>query len=385
MRTPPLTRAAPGGLATVLTTVLAAALGLTAGAAAAAASSTVSAHPAAAPAVNGEVAATVAAGGTLYLGGSFTTVGGAPHRGLAALSASSGAVRGTFQAAVAGDVRALAVSGDGGTLYVGGDFSSVDGQPRAELAAVSATTGALLPWNPGANRPVEALAVGGGRVYVGGRFHSIAGATRDDLAALDPATGALVGAFAPPPPDGPVMTVALTADAGRLYVGGSFHSLGGVRQPHLASVDASSGARTGWAPLLPCPAYALARAAGGRVVVGCAGGKTRGNSVEEFAGAAGGQRSALWVARGDGNVQAVAVLGDGTIVAGGHFGTVSGQTRHHLVALSAGGALLGWSPRANSAHGVFTLATAGGSLWAGGDFTLVNGDPHPHLVRFPIG
>ena len=35
-----------------------------------------------------------------------------------------------------------------GTVYVGGDFSIIAGQPRRNLAALDAVSGAALPWNP---------------------------------------------------------------------------------------------------------------------------------------------------------------------------------------------------------------------------------------------
>src|SRR3954464_10947484 len=77
-----------------------------------------------APVVDGGVQALAAGpGDTVYAGGAFTTVDGAPQRGLARLSLDGRRVSG-FQAAVdAGDVKALAVRGD--NVYAGGTFSAV--------------------------------------------------------------------------------------------------------------------------------------------------------------------------------------------------------------------------------------------------------------------
>jgi hypothetical protein len=64
------------------------------------------------------------------------------------------------------------------------------------VAAVDASSGVLLPWNPNANRPVYALAVAGGTVYVGGDFPTLDGEAAHGYAgAVDAATGAIVDAF----------------------------------------------------------------------------------------------------------------------------------------------------------------------------------------------
>jgi hypothetical protein len=72
------------------------------------------------------------------------------------------------------------------------------GQHRNNLAAIDATTGQARSWNPGVagevgGRPapghgsVFALALSGSTVYVGGDFTSIAGQQRTNLAALNAA------------------------------------------------------------------------------------------------------------------------------------------------------------------------------------------------------
>jgi hypothetical protein len=79
----------------------------------------------------------------------------------------------------------------GSTVYVGGTFLNVNGQPRDRLAAFDATTGALLPWAPAANRHVLSLANDGTRVYAAGRFTTMSGEPRFGVAVLDAGTGAV--------------------------------------------------------------------------------------------------------------------------------------------------------------------------------------------------
>lgn len=198
-------------------------------------------------------------GNTVYAGGHFTRIVGQPRNNLAALDATSG-LASAWDPNVNHDVYALAVSGN--TVYAGGDFDSIGGQPRSNLAALDATTGAggryflrawdatsglATDWNPTVNAYVRALAVGGGTVYVGGDFTNIGGQPRYCLAALD-ATSALVTGWNPAP--GPYSSVAAVAlNAGTVYVGGSFfNGIGGQPWRNLAALDATSGLASSWHP-----------------------------------------------------------------------------------------------------------------------------------------
>jgi len=343
---------------------------------------------------NGRVSALLQIGNTLYVGGEFDTLvdqaGSHLHRGLAALDATTGQVKSGFSTDVAslnpatpGRVAALAVSTDG-QLVVGGAFTSVNGQPRTNLAKVSAATGVLNPsWNPAPNSTVSALAVSASRVIVGGRFTTIAGRRILRLAEVDLTSGLLYTGFAPNPNDA-VRALHLNPGGGSVIVGGDFTSLAGVSRQHLGSLSVGTGAAYPWRPdTTGCLVEAIATdARPTRVFVGCGGG-IGGNRVDALyysngASAWPALRSSSAPARTDGDVQAVAVLGD-TVYAGGHFTTVDGTGQQKLAALDAyTGGLQTWNPGANSLLGVFALTAAAGRLWAGGDFTT----PREHLARF---
>lgn len=96
-----------------------------------------------APAVNGVVNAVLAGpNGTVYLGGSFSTVNGTTARNLVQVSVATGARVGAFApSGINGAVFDLASSGS--RLFVAGTFTSVAGAPHGGLAAVAATTGAV--------------------------------------------------------------------------------------------------------------------------------------------------------------------------------------------------------------------------------------------------
>src|SRR4051812_31662003 len=83
------------------------------------------------------------------------------------------------------DREPLAVVLAGGLVIAGGPFKTVNGQPRAGLAALDPATGALAPWNPAPDGLVYALADGGdGTVFLGGAFNRVAGVVRNGVAQL---------------------------------------------------------------------------------------------------------------------------------------------------------------------------------------------------------
>src|SRR6266545_3228973 len=237
---------------------------------------TVSTRPSASAGANGRVTAIARAGDRVYIGGSFTSVGGQPRGGLAALDAATGQLVASWRADVTGGpVEALAASPDGGTLYVGGDFTAVGGTARRRLAAVSTAGGAVGPWRPAASGGmVMALAAGAGRVYAGGKFTSIGGVARPYLAALstdgavlgwDPRADASVRALAL---DGGNAVLAYSASTGArrwsaggdgdvhavavldgvAYTGGHFTTIAGASRKKAAAFDAASGQLLAWDP-----------------------------------------------------------------------------------------------------------------------------------------
>ncbi|MCW3819183.1 hypothetical protein ONA91_32555 [Micromonospora sp. DR5-3] len=150
------------------------------------------------PVVNGTVKALAASadGRSLYIGGAFTTVNGVAAPRVARIDAATGArVAGFAPAALNNQVNDMRLVGD--RLLVGGAFQTVGGVTRRALAALNATTGAAdasvnlrlegpRVTSSGATAPVkiEALDVSadGRRLVFVGNFSSVAGQPRHQLA-----------------------------------------------------------------------------------------------------------------------------------------------------------------------------------------------------------
>jgi PKD repeat protein len=271
----------------------------------------------------------------------------------------------------------------GTTTYIGGDFTSVrpagsaagtNEVPRSHLAAVDNVTGALLPWNPGANGSVYALAGSpdGSRVYVGGNFGVLAAVTHKRLGAVtpyDPSTGSAggssIGSFAFSS-DGKVYALAATAST--LYVGGTFTTVNATARSRAAAVNTDGSLVAAWAPVMNDSVRSIALSPDGSwVYVGgefttvngltseknltklspttaaisklaqhplyplwsvvvtndaiFVGGNGAGGHASEFTTTGSNPGTQLWKFQTDGGVQAVYFL-DGVLYVGGHFDNV---------------------------------------------------------------
>lgn len=153
-----------------------------------------------APQVNGTIRAVVASpdGSRIYVGGSFSTVNGQERNNVAVLDAATGQlVPGVVPSIGGSGVYALAASGS--SVYAGGLFTQADGVARKNLALFSATDGALSSWAPQTDQQVDAMMMdpAGQNVIIGGRFAQVNGdAAMRGVAALNISTGVVDTAWA---------------------------------------------------------------------------------------------------------------------------------------------------------------------------------------------
>lgn len=213
---------------------------------------TVTADPLPTAQIDGVVYTQVVAGGVVFAGGSFTHArpAGASageqevRRGnLMAYDVSTGRMT-SFAPALNGVVKALTLSPDGKTLYVGGTFTRVGRTTRHRFAAFAVKDGSLQPLAPNFNSEVNALVATASTVYSGGDFTTVWGRTRVRLAALSVSSRGLTSWS--PNADSAVHAMTLTPDLSGLVVGGSFSTLSGVTAPGMGLLSARDGKAQTW-------------------------------------------------------------------------------------------------------------------------------------------
>lgn len=264
--------------------------------------------------------------GGWILGGAFTGVVGETRNGLAWYD-PNGTLR-PWAPNVEGEVNALLL--EGGTLYVGGEFTSIDGQPRRNIAAFDWGTGLLLPLGaPDLDTPegpVERIRMADGKLFLAGGFGGF-GTTVRNASLIDPSTGSLVAGFGG---TDKAIRAAIPDGEGGWYIGGDFSEVAGVARKRLARINAD-GSLHEWAPDLKGDVYCLAL---------------------------------------DGN----------SLFVGGELTEVDATSRMGMAEFNIGtGALTSWNPTANGR--ITNIAVADSLVFVSGDFTSVGHGPMNKVAR----
>ena len=123
-------------------------------------------------------------------------------------------------------------------------------RPGPGQAATNAASGAVLPWNPGAELALDpswALAISGENVLAN------VVSNEDEhpvLAAINSTTGSVIASWAAIPTYSQVYEIA-SSDDGRIYTAGEFQRFDGLARNGFAAIQTSTGAVADWNPRLP--------------------------------------------------------------------------------------------------------------------------------------
>ncbi len=171
-----------------------------------------------------------AIGPALYVGGQFSTAGGATAKSIARWDGASWSPVGTTGAVNGGTVYAIAIDETDGFVYVGGSFANMDNVTGTRNIAkwdgqTWATVGGGMSQS---NTGMRSLVFFDGDLYAGGYLNEIGGVTAHKLAKWNGSTWSSL----PGDPIGltdHVQAMIVWNDGGddALYIGGDFENVGG--------------------------------------------------------------------------------------------------------------------------------------------------------------
>ena len=192
---------------------------------------------------NGPVYAIAVDGGSTYIGGNFSYVG--PYTGNGVKLTTTSTVPATNFPKVNGIIRTAVPDGNGG-WYIGGEFTKVGSFDRNNIAHINSNGTVNPTWNPNPDGSVLTIAISGSDIYVGGSLGLIGGQTRNYIAKLDNLNGDADATWNPDP-NGNVVTIAISGSD--IYVGGFFSSIGGQTRNNIAKLNNTTGtADANWNP-----------------------------------------------------------------------------------------------------------------------------------------
>jgi PKD repeat protein len=207
---------------------------------------------------NGEVLAFAQVGSWMVAAGTFTSVTPPGGSSLAqayvvAFNPTTGAINTSFRPTLNGQVKTLEPGPTPGTVYLGGQFTTLNSANHSHIALLNVSNGQpVAGFKAGTtNGVVNALELTGGKLIAGGAFGTAGGVAHGGLASFNPTTGAVTafmnqqlaerhnnsgsGAQAAVQ----VRAMDATPDGSRLAIIGNFRKVDGLDRVQAAMIDLS--------------------------------------------------------------------------------------------------------------------------------------------------
>ena len=326
-------------------------------------------------------------GTTCYAGGYFTqltsTGGTATARNyLGAITISNGNI-GSYNPAPNSYV--FTINKSGSNLYLGGQFTQVNGTARNYLASTT-TSGTLQSWNPSANYIVNKIIMdASNNIIIGGSFTGLQETTRSYASIIKYATKAI----APWTPVIDNVVYNITYNTNKIFIGGAFHTVNGAARSGLAAFNLKGVVqntnlnltKNGTTNVTVYSLYATTNKiyAGGDFDK--AGSSVRNDFVEASISSGAGTVSAT-NAIVDDVINAIDVQGT-TITYGGNFRFSNFTNKNYLAVIrTSTGKVVPWTPLPDSY--VFNIAVNYNRIFIVGQFDNVGGASHAGAAAFNL-
>ncbi len=334
--------------------------------------------------------------GKILLGGEFDTLNGRPRANFARLN-PDGTLDPAFDAGAGGasspEVNSLAIQADG-KILVGGEFTTLGGQPRNSIGRLNSDGTLDTGFNPGAGEGVNPsypyvmslTVLADEKILVGGYFRKLAGVPRNNIGQLN-ANGTLFPGFSPRVDQEYywVYALALQGD-GKIVVGGDFTEVGGQMRDRIARLEANGSLDLGFDPGVSGGSNPLVKSlavqADGKILVGgeftIAGGQPRTNIARLNPD---GKLDPGFNPSANGIVSSLKIQADGKILVGGEFTTLGNRGCNYIGRLNPDGTVDSRFDAAPDNRVDALTVQPDGKILVGGMFTMLAGQPHHRIAR----
>gem|GEM_PF-568180 len=328
--------------------------------------------------------------GKILIGGSFTSFNGTAKNRIARLT-SAGAIDNTLNigTGASSTVNSISIQTDGKIVFCG-DFTSYNGSAVVRVARINSDGSIDNSFNTGAgaNTYVSAVVLqSDGKVILGGFFGFYDGTPRNRIArlntdgSLDESFGAGTGAISF------ICAVVVQSD-GKVIIGGDFTSYNGTTINRIArlnddgTLDPTFNPGTGANAIV----YSVALQSNGKIIIG--GDFTTYNGLSQNGIARlnsdGTIDNTFSVGTGaNASVYALAIQGDGKVIAGGNFTSYNGTAKNRIIRINTDGSIdntFAVGTGANAAVNSLAIQSDG-KVIVGGNFTSYSGTAVNRLVR----
>jgi hypothetical protein len=382
---------------------------------------------------DGQVNAIVQMGSKVVVGGTFTTVRRAgtsqdlTRNYLFAFDMNTGVIDPNFVPQLNNVVLALAPGPDGSSVFIGGEFGTINGVTYRHLARLNLADGQpVSTFKANANSRVQDMEYNNGWLYVSGKFSTVKSVARAGLARVDPTTGNVDPNLDMPfsdPASGSlgVQEIDVSANGQKLVAIGSFRKVAGQDRLQIAILDVGTtpAALSSW-QTADYPIYVGTTTTawcatafrntymrsvkispdGTYFIVGTTGAFRANRLCDTVArwelNATGPNQHPTWVNWSGGDTTwSVGTSGE-VVYVGGHFrwwnnpyaadnagpGAVA---REGIAALNpVNGLPYSWNPGHERGVGIFTLPSTPDGLWAGSDTDHTGGEFHQKIAFYPL-
>jgi uncharacterized delta-60 repeat protein len=264
-----------------------------------------------------------------------------------------------------------------GSIYIGGEFATVNGTAWTTLARVNETGVLDTGFNPLLTGPVVYAIEeqDDGKLLFGGQIFTVGGYPRTNLARVN-LSSALETGFTPDPDD-VVLGIALASDQ-KILIGGTFNNVDGSAAANLALLATDGTLDTTYPSLAGATSVsAVAMQADGKAVAARLSAGVW--AVQRFN--TDGTLDATLSSLADAPVNSIAIQADGKILCAGEFTALSGQPRSYLGRYLSTGSLDPAFTPTPTFHVQHVSVQTDGKILIAGNFTSVNGDVRYGVAR----